>query len=108
MGVIATGGLGAEVAHGLLRLAPIGERGAELDLLLQRRGRRWGFEFKCTDASRTTKSMHIVADDLGLSHLWVIYPGELEYPMTRRITALPLAKVAEIEFGATPSGASRP
>ena len=83
-------------------------RGAELDLLLLRRGRRWGFEFKCTDAPRTTKSMHIVADDLGLSHLWVIYPGELEYPMTPRITALPLAKVAEIEFGATQSGASRP
>ena len=82
------------------------QRGAELDLLLLRRGRRWGFEFKCTDAPRTTRSMHIVADDLGLSHLWVIYPGELEYPMTRRITALPLAKVAEIEFGATPSGAS--
>ena len=25
-------------------------RGAELDLMLLRRGRRWGFEFKCTDA----------------------------------------------------------
>ena len=84
------------------------QRGAELDLLLLRRGRRWGFEFKCTDAPRTTKSMHIVADDLGLSHLWIIYPGELEYPMTPRITALPLAKVAEIEFGAAQSGAPRP
>ena len=30
------------------------QRGAELDLLLLRRGRRWGFEFKCTDAPRTT------------------------------------------------------
>ena len=26
------------------------QRGAELDLMLLRRGRRWGFEFKCTDA----------------------------------------------------------
>lgn len=77
------------------------QRGAELDLLLLRRGRRWGFEFKCTDAPRTTRSMHVVADDLGLDHLWVVYPGELEYPMTDRITALPLAKAAEIEFGVT-------
>ena len=75
------------------------QRGAELDLLLLRRGRRWGFEFKCTDAPRTTRSMHVVADDLGLSHLWVVYPGELEYPLTDRITALPLGKAGEIEFG---------
>ena len=38
--------------------------------------------------------------ELGQAPLWVIYPGELEYPMTDRITALPLAKAAEIEFGA--------
>ena len=33
------------------------QRGAELDLLLLRRGPRWGFEFKCTDRPRTTKAM---------------------------------------------------
>ncbi len=72
------------------------QRGAELDLLLLRRGRRWGFEFKCTDAPRTTKSMHVVVRDLGLDHLWVVYPGDLEYPLTDRITALPLAGVADL------------
>jgi len=35
------------------------QRGAELDLLLLRRGRRWGFEFKCTDAPRTARAMNI-------------------------------------------------
>ena len=73
-------------------------RGAELDLLLLRRGRRWGFEFKCTDAPRTTKAMHIAIDDLGLKHLWVVYPGDLHYSLTDRITALPLAEVNEIDF----------
>ena len=73
------------------------QRGAELDLLLLRRGRRWGFEFKCTDAPRTTRSMHIVADDLGLEHLWVVYPGDREFPLTERITALPLAGVGGVE-----------
>ena len=71
-------------------------RGAELDLMLLRRGRRWGFEFKCTDAPRTTKSMHIVIEDLGLTHLWVLYPGDHEYPLTDTITALPLKKVGAV------------
>ena len=71
-------------------------RGAELDLMLLRRGRRWGFEFKCTDAPRTTKSMHIVIEDLGLTHLWVLYPGDHEYPLTDTITALPLKNVGAV------------
>ena len=71
------------------------QRGAELDLMLLRRGRRWGFEFKCTDAPRTTKAMHIAIDDLGLEHLWIVYPGGVRYPITERITALPLVEVNE-------------
>ena len=73
-------------------------RGAELDLMLLRRGRRWGFEFKCTDAPRTTKAMHVAIDDLGLEHLWIVYPGSLRYSLTDRITALPLVEVDEIAF----------
>lgn len=74
------------------------QRGAELDLLLLRRGRRWGFEFKCTDAPRTTKSMHIVVRDLGLERLWVVYPGDVEYPLTDTITALPLKRIGDISL----------
>ena len=76
------------------------QRGAELDLMLLRHGRRWGFEFKCTDAPRTTRSMHVVIDDLGLSHLWVVYPGDLEYPLTDTITALPLKNIRDIALRA--------
>jgi len=74
------------------------QRGAELDLLLLRRGRCWGFEFKCTDAPRTTRAMHIAIADLGLEHLWVVYPGSIRYSLTDKITALPLAEVAEVAF----------
>ncbi len=77
------------------------QRGAELDLLLLRRGRRWGFEFKCADAPRTTRAMHVVIDDLGLEHLWVVYPGDREYPLTGRITALPLTRICDIELQPT-------
>lgn len=76
------------------------QRGAELDLLLLRRGRRWGFEFKCTDAPRTSKSMHVAIDDLKLEHLWVVYPGTLRYPLTDKITALPLQEISTLDLKA--------
>ncbi len=65
-------------------------RGAELDLMLVRGGRRWGFEFKCTDAPSTTRSMHIALEDLGLERLFVVYPGVERYALGERIEALPL------------------
>ena len=74
------------------------QRGAELDLLLLRRGQRWGFEFKCSDAPRSAKSMHVVSQDLGLRHLWVVYPGELRYPLADSITALPLKEIGTVSF----------
>ena len=74
------------------------QRGAELDLMLLRRGRRWGFEFKCTDAPRTTKSMRVALEDLKLEHLWVVYPGTLRYAMTEKITALPLREIGALEL----------
>ena len=76
------------------------QRGAELDLMLLRGGKRWGFEFKCSDAPRTTKSMHIVKDDLGLEHLWVVYPGDLQYPLGNAITACPLRRIREVRLRA--------
>jgi uncharacterized protein len=74
------------------------QRGAELDLFLLRRGRRYGFEFKCSDAPGTTKSMHIAIEDLKLEHLWVVYPGTLRYPLAEKITALPLREIHLLEL----------
>lgn len=74
------------------------QRGAELDLLLLRRGKNWGFEYKCSDAPKTTKSMRVAQQDLGLEHLWVIYPGSISYPLDDKITALPLTEIQSIDF----------
>ncbi len=68
--------------------------GAELDLLVMRGGKRYGFEFKYADSPGTSKSMHNVMADLKLDRLWVVYPGEGRYPLTDRMEALPLAKCA--------------
>jgi predicted AAA+ superfamily ATPase len=64
--------------------------GAELDLLVVHRGRRVGFEFKYSENPSTTKSMQIALADLGLDHLYVVYPGQHRIPLTESITASPL------------------
>ena len=74
------------------------QRGAELDLLLQRSGRFWGFEFKCSDAPRSSRSMHIACEDLQLEHLWVVYPGGQRYALAPRMTALPLSQLADVQL----------
>jgi len=73
--------------------------GAELDLFFFKDGKRYGLEFKYTEAPRTSKSMHSALDDLKLEHLWVIHPGEHTYPAASNITMLPLKHIGEIDFG---------
>ena len=58
--------------------------GAELDLLLRHRGKRYGFECKLADAPRSTRLMRTALADLRLDHLWVLYPGEHTYALDDR------------------------
>ncbi|MBL8695872.1 MAG: ATP-binding protein [Planctomycetes bacterium] len=64
------------------------QAGAELDLLVSHRGRRYGFEVKYADAPRTTKSMHIAIEALKLSKLYVIYPGDRSFALSDSIEAI--------------------
>ncbi len=68
--------------------------GAELDLLLFVRGRRYGVEVKFQDAPRLTPSMRIALEDLGLRRLTVLYPGDRRYELERRVAVVPLAGLA--------------
>lgn len=68
--------------------------GAELDLLVQRGGRRIGVEFKLASAPELTPSMRIASEDLELDHLWVVHPGKEVIRLAPTVTALPLAHVA--------------
>lgn len=72
--------------------------GSELDLLLMNGGKRWGFEFKCTDAPSSSKSMHSAIESLGLDHLWVIYPGERCYALSDKITVIPLRLIDDLKI----------
>jgi len=69
--------------------------GAELDLLFLHGGRRLGFEVKFNEAPRVTASMRSAKAGLRLDQLWVIHPGEHEFPMDEGITALPVRCLGE-------------
>jgi predicted AAA+ superfamily ATPase len=71
--------------------------GAELDLLLLKDGRRIGVECKRVDAPRLTPSMRLALEDLELDRLFVIYPGNLAYPIADKVTALPLVTIGNVE-----------
>lgn len=64
--------------------------GAELDLLILRKGQRYGFEFKYADAPKLTKSMAIAIEDLRLERLYVVNPTGKRYPLSEKVEALSL------------------
>ncbi|OQC03463.1 MAG: hypothetical protein BWX80_02788 [Candidatus Hydrogenedentes bacterium ADurb.Bin101] len=68
--------------------------GAELDLLLFKKGRRIGVECKRADAPTLTPSMRVAMTDLKLDELYVVYPGEKRYPLADKVTVVPLAEFA--------------
>ena len=75
--------------------------GAELDLLMFKRGLRVGVEFKRSDAPAMTASMHIALHDLKLDALYVVYPGNLRYHIAQSsspapVEAIPLSALAAL------------
>jgi hypothetical protein len=72
--------------------------GAELDLLITVAGKRYGFEFKYADAPGPKRSMHIAIEDLGLEHLWVIYPGRHKYEIDEKIAVIPIDDIPSLSL----------
>lgn len=71
---------------------------AELDLFVLRLNKRIGFEIKYSDAPKITKSMRVAIEDLKLDHLYIIYPGTLNFPMSDNITACGLEALNKLEW----------
>ncbi len=70
-------------------------QGAELDLLLFKRGRRIGVECKREDAPRFTASMRIALSDLRLDKLYVVYPGAQSYKLAKNVEVVPLSEMVD-------------
>jgi predicted AAA+ superfamily ATPase len=81
--------------------------GAELDLLVHAQGKRYGFELKYGDAPGTSRAMHVAVADLSLDHLWIVYPGRQDYPLTEKISVLSIDSVPRLAAGLR-QGQSRP
>ncbi|MSU24549.1 MAG: ATP-binding protein [Opitutus sp.] len=67
--------------------------GAEIDLVLFKKGRRIGVECKRTDAPTLTPSMRTALVDLKLDELLVVYPGTRRYRLEKRVEVVPLAEL---------------
>ncbi len=65
-------------------------QGAELDLLVLHRGKRYGFEVKLSDAPTLTKSMAMALKDLRLDRLFVVHPGTARYPLHDKVEVVPI------------------
>ena len=69
--------------------------GAEVDLLVNKDGRRFGFEIKLTRSPSVTPSMRSALKSLSLQHLYVFCHGEGEpWPLAEGITAVPALALA--------------
>lgn len=72
------------------------QAGAELDLLVMRNGRRYGFEFKLSDNPATTRSMTVAMQDLGLERLYLVFPGPGRFPLRERVERVPLSEIEDV------------
>ena len=69
---------------------------AEIDLLVFKKTKRFGFEFKYTDSPKITKSMLTALEDLKLEHLYIIIPGTVKFPLHEKITLCGFNALQEI------------
>jgi predicted AAA+ superfamily ATPase len=59
---------------------------SEIDLIIFKDGKRFGFEFKYTSSPKRTKSIHLVMKDLKLDHVHIITPAGVSYPLGPNIS----------------------
>jgi len=71
--------------------------GDEMDLVVERRGRRYGFEFKASDSPGTTPSMHNCLRDLELQKVFVIHPGDRSFSLSERIDAVAIKDLLQLK-----------
>jgi len=74
--------------------------GAEIDLIVRRSGKLYGFEFKVSEKPTVTHSMTIAAADLGLEKIFVVYPGEVSFPLRDGIEAVGYSQIPELRLPA--------
>jgi len=72
------------------------QSGAEIDLVLVRPSGTYGFEFKASGTPKRSRSMLRALADLPLKKLFVVYPGQRNYPIDEKIEAIGLDAIAQM------------
>ncbi|MCC5814186.1 MAG: ATP-binding protein [Leptospira sp.] len=67
--------------------------GAEIDLVFRHRGKLIGIECKFSDAPKLTPGSKIAKEDLGLDHLYLIYPGDKSFPIEKDTTGVSIKDI---------------
>jgi predicted AAA+ superfamily ATPase len=70
--------------------------GEEIDLVVQKPGGVFGFEFKTADAPQKTRSLMNSLASLNLTRVFIIYPGEKDYSLDDRVEAVAFRNLGKI------------
>jgi len=70
--------------------------GEEIDLVLQKPGGLFGFEFKAADAPRRTPSLTASMTSLDLTRVFIIYPGEMDYNLDDKLEVVAFRNLGKI------------
>jgi hypothetical protein len=70
-------------------------QGAELDLLLFHKGKRYGVEVKRADAPTVTPSMRSSLESLRLERITVVAPVERGYPLAPKVSVAALEEIVQ-------------
>jgi predicted AAA+ superfamily ATPase len=69
--------------------------GAELDLLIVRGQRRFGYEVKRSTAPSVTRSMRVASESLGLNRVCVLHAGDHSFPMAAGFDAVAVSRMLQ-------------
>lgn len=72
--------------------------GAELDLVFKKKGRLYGVEIKYAQAPSLTASIRSALLELSLAHLWVVYPGDKNYPLRDNVSVVSVLDLEKIRI----------
>jgi len=69
------------------------QAGAELDLMIVRGRKRFGFEIKKSVSPKVSTSMRVAIEDLNLQRLYVVHAGEKTFDLDKKILALSMQDI---------------
>lgn len=72
--------------------------GTELDLLVFKNRKRYGFEVKYSEKPQITRSMRQAMEDLKLDVLFLVYQGRHRMEIEDKISLVPVSQIAEMDF----------